>query len=83
MGGEKAAQDLKVPFLGRIPIDPDMVTDCDRGMPFVMSYPKSDATKALRQIADRCKEYVGLNETRETAQKEELPYHCREQHAKR
>jgi ATP-binding protein involved in chromosome partitioning len=74
-GGEKAARDLKVTFLGRIPIDPEMVTDCDRGMPFVMSYPKSEATKAFRQIADRCKEYVGLNEIRETVQKEELPYH--------
>jgi len=82
-GGEKAALDLKVPFLGRIPIDPEMVTNCDRGMPFIMSYPKSEATKAFRQIADRCKEYVGLNEIRETAQKEELPYHFREQHAKR
>ena len=73
-GGEKAAHDLKVTFLGRIPIEPEMVTDCDRGMPFVMSYPKSEATKAFRQIADRCKEYVGLNEIRETVQKEELPY---------
>ena len=82
-GGEKAALDLKVPFLGRIPIDPEMVTNCDRGMPFVMSYPKSETTKAFRQIADRCKEYVGLNETRKTAQKEELPCHFREQHAKR
>jgi Mrp family chromosome partitioning ATPase len=82
-GGEKAARDLKVPFLGRIPIDPEMVTNCDRGMPFVMSYPKSEATKAFRQIADRCKEYVGLNEIRETTEKEELPYHFREQHAKR
>jgi len=82
-GGEKAALDLKVPFLGRIPIDPEMVTNCDRGMPFVMSNPKSEATKAFRQIADRCKEYVGHNEIRETAQKEELPYHFREQDAKR
>ena len=82
-GGERAALDLKVPFLGRIPIDPEMVTSCDRGMPFIMSYPKSEATKAFRQIADRCKEYVGHNEIRETAQKEELPYHLREQHAKR
>ena len=82
-GGEKAARDLKVPFLGRIPIDPEMVTDCDRGMPFVMSYPKSEAAMAFRQIADRCKEYVGFNEIRETVEKEELPYHFRGQHAKR
>ena len=61
-GGEKAARDMKVPFLGRIPIDPEMVTDCDRGMPFVMDHPQSEAAKAFKQIADRCKEYVGFKE---------------------
>jgi hypothetical protein len=30
-----------------------MVTDCDRGMPFVMSHPESEAAKAFKQIADR------------------------------
>ena len=82
-GGEKAAHDLKVSFLGRIPIDPEMVTNCDSGMPFVMSYPDSEATKAFRQIADRCKEYVGLDRIRGIAKKEDLPYHIMEQHAKR
>jgi Mrp family chromosome partitioning ATPase len=82
-GGEKAALDLKVPFLGRIPIDPEMVTNCDRGMPFVMSYPKSEATKAFKEIADRCKEYVRLNKIKETSEKGELPYRFAEQHAKR
>ena len=57
-GGERAARELNVPFLGRIPIDPEMVQNCDRGMPYVMSYPDSEATKALREIAQRCREYV-------------------------
>jgi predicted Fe-Mo cluster-binding NifX family protein len=61
-GGEKAARDLKVPFLGRIPIDPEMVTDCDRGMPFVMAHPNSEAAEAFKKIATRCKKYVGLKE---------------------
>lgn len=57
-GGEKAAKELNVPFLGRIPIDPEMVQNCDRGMPYVTSYPNSEATKALQSIAQQCKEYV-------------------------
>jgi Mrp family chromosome partitioning ATPase len=57
-GGERGAKELNVPFLGRIPIDPEMVQNCDRGMPYVMSYPDSEATKALREIAQRCREYV-------------------------
>jgi Mrp family chromosome partitioning ATPase len=82
-GGEKAARDLKVPFLGRIPIDPEIVTDCDRGMPFVMSYPKSEAAKAFRQIAERCKEYIGFNGMEKKVEKEEFSQHFGEQQAKR
>ncbi len=57
-GGETAARDMKVPFLGRIPIDPEMVTDCDRGMPLVMSHPSSEAAKAFQNIASRVKTTV-------------------------
>ena len=74
-GGEKAAQDLKVPFLGRIPIDPEMVNDCDRGMPFVMAHPDSEATKVFGEITKRCKEYVGFKEIERNLEKEKFPYH--------
>lgn len=30
-GGEKAVRELRIPFLGRIPLDPDIVKDCDGG----------------------------------------------------
>ena len=82
-GGEKAARDMKVPFLGRIPIDPEMVTDCDRGMPFVMAHPNSEATKAFEEIAHRCKEYVGFKEIERSLEKERLPYHFKQQEVKR
>ena len=82
-GGEKAARDLRVPFLGRIPIDPEMVTDCDRGMPFVMAHPDSEATRAFKEIAYRCKRYVGLEEIEEKIELEKFPYHFRKQAAKR
>ncbi|MQY77492.1 MAG: P-loop NTPase [Spirochaeta sp.] len=35
-GGEKTAEDMDVPFLGRIPIDPKIVTACDQGKPFIL-----------------------------------------------
>src|SRR4030043_1250160 len=82
-GGEKAAQDLKVPFLGRIPIDPEMVTDCDKGMPFVMAHPDSEATKAFNEIAHRCKEYVGFKEIEKKLETEKSPYHFQKQEGKR
>jgi Mrp family chromosome partitioning ATPase len=82
-GGEKAARDMKVPFLGRIPIDPEMVTDCDRGMPFVMAHPNSEATKAFNEIAHRCKEYVGFKEIEKKLETEKFPYHFQKQEVKR
>jgi Mrp family chromosome partitioning ATPase len=82
-GGEKAARDLKIPFLGRIPIDPEMVTDCDRGMPFVMSHPDSEATKAFKKMAESCKEYVGFKEIEGRIEKEKFPYHFQKQEVKR
>ena len=57
-GGEKASKDLKVPFLGRIPIDPEVVQKSDSGTPYVVSYPDSEVTKAFEDIAKRCKEHV-------------------------
>jgi len=82
-GGEKAAQDLKAPFLGRIPIDPEMVTDCDRGMPFVMAHPDSEVTKAFEEIVHRCKEYVGHKEIEKQFEGGKFPYHFKEQEVKR
>ena len=82
-GGEKAARDLKVPFLGRIPIDPEMVTDCDRGMPFVMAHPNSEAAKAFEEITHRCKEYVGFREIEKQFEREKFPNHFKEQEVKR
>jgi ATP-binding protein involved in chromosome partitioning len=73
-GGEKAARDLKVPFLGRIPIDPEMVIDCDRGMPFVVARPDSEAAKAFKKIAERTKEYIGFRETEKETEMEKFPY---------
>jgi hypothetical protein len=43
-GGARAAQDLGVPFLGYIPIDPKMVIRCDAGTPFVTD-PEPSAVK--------------------------------------
>ncbi len=49
-GGEAAAKELGIPFLGRIPLDPRMVTSGDEGQPFVNQHPDSEAARALRQI---------------------------------
>ena len=50
-GGEKAAEKLGIPFLGRIPIDPAIRVGGDTGMPIVVANPESPQTVAFKQIA--------------------------------
>jgi Mrp family chromosome partitioning ATPase len=61
-GGEKAATDLKVPFLGRVPIDPEVVQKSDSGTPYVVSYPDAEVTKAFQEIAEKCVDFVEFPE---------------------
>jgi ATP-binding protein involved in chromosome partitioning len=56
-GGEKAAEDMNVPFLGRIPFDPTVVVLCDDGTPYVEKFPFSEMTQAFSQIADQCENW--------------------------
>jgi ATP-binding protein involved in chromosome partitioning len=51
-GGEKMAQEMEVPFLGRIPIEPQIVEASDSGKPFVYHYNKTDAAKAFSAAID-------------------------------
>lgn len=52
-GGERLADELDVPFLGRIPLDPKNSECDDRGVPFVVANPDSPASQAVRDISDR------------------------------
>jgi ATP-binding protein involved in chromosome partitioning len=57
-GGSKAAKDLAVPFLGKIPIDPKIVETCDNGKPFVLKYSKSESTKVFDGIMQKIERFV-------------------------
>lgn len=56
-GGEKMATDFGIPFLGRIPIDPRIVSGGDSGSPFLSSDAASLAVNAFTGIIDKV---VGL-----------------------
>ena len=45
-GGEAAAKELSVPFLGRIPLEPEIVRSGESGTPFVMNEEKSPSVVA-------------------------------------
>ena len=52
-GGEALATEMKVPFLGRIPLDPAVREAGDSGTPTVLSASGSGAGVALDDIADK------------------------------
>src|SRR5438034_367229 len=52
-GGEAAAEELGLPFLGRIPLDPRIVIGGDAGKPFVLEHPDSAAAQAFREIVKK------------------------------
>jgi len=52
-GGEKAARDLKVPFLGRIPLEPLMIKSGDSGKPFIHFNKDRNTAKILDEIIEK------------------------------
>lgn len=52
-GGEKAAEDMNIPFLGKVPIEPDIVKDSDMGKPFVLNRKDSETAKLFFSIVDK------------------------------
>jgi Mrp family chromosome partitioning ATPase/predicted Fe-Mo cluster-binding NifX family protein len=66
-GGENMALAMSVPFLGRIPIDPQIVEACDSGQPYVDKYRQSQAAKAFSEAVARL---VGSNGEKQIAKKE-------------
>jgi ATP-binding protein involved in chromosome partitioning len=52
-GGEALAQELSVPFLGRVPIYEPIRIGGDTGVPITIGDPESIAAKSLRAAADQ------------------------------
>jgi ATP-binding protein involved in chromosome partitioning len=57
-GGEKLAEELVLPYLGKIPLDVDITTSSDSGEPVVLSKPDSIASKAFLDLADNCHKFL-------------------------
>ena len=48
-GGERMAVQMEVPFLGQIPIDPQIVRACDAGQPYIQHYSSSQTAKTFNE----------------------------------
>ncbi len=57
-GGEKAAAELKIPFLGKIPLDMKIVESGDEGKPFVLHQKENASSQAFYDIVRRIEKAV-------------------------
>ncbi|MFX1295924.1 MAG: Mrp/NBP35 family ATP-binding protein [Promethearchaeota archaeon] len=51
-GGGKVSKEMSIPFLGCISLDAVITENSDKGLPFVIQSPKSNATEAFKEIVD-------------------------------
>jgi ATP-binding protein involved in chromosome partitioning len=52
-GGKAMAEELKIPFLGEVPIDTRVRSGGDEGAPIVVAHPEAPAAVALAEVAGR------------------------------
>ncbi len=52
-GGERTAKEMDVMFLGKVPIDPEMVLMGDAGSPVVLNNKDSESAKAITSIIEK------------------------------
>jgi len=52
-GGEKMAKEMKVPFLGRIPLDPSIAKACDEGAPYIQAFAESISAQAFSRALEK------------------------------
>jgi len=59
-GGRRAAEQLGLPFLGEIPLDPEICLTGDQGTPLVVTHPQSPSAQAFREIASAVAAQVSI-----------------------
>ncbi|MBI4389625.1 MAG: Mrp/NBP35 family ATP-binding protein [Nitrospinae bacterium] len=62
-GGERLAQELVLPYLGKIPLDGEITLQSDSGDPVVLSRPDSEAAKAFMKLAENCHKFLNPQES--------------------
>jgi ATP-binding protein involved in chromosome partitioning len=57
-GGKRIADELDVPFLGQIPIDPKICEEADRGVSFLAENTNSASVKAFEEIVKKVEDFL-------------------------
>ncbi|HID98419.1 MAG TPA: ATP-binding protein [Thermodesulfobacteriaceae bacterium] len=67
-GGQKMSEELGLPFLGRIPVDPRIVTTGDAGQPILAKYPNSQTAEAFEKVVRNA---INVTQAMKAREKEE------------
>jgi len=54
-GGEALAKEFNIPFLGRLPMDPNVARCCDLGTNFIKEFPNSPTSKFMIDLVNKLK----------------------------
>lgn len=55
-GGEKTAQEMNVPFLGKIPIEPNIAISSDEGKPYIYFYSRMKSSNIFEEIVNKIRD---------------------------
>jgi ATP-binding protein involved in chromosome partitioning len=58
-GGQRLAEELGVPLLGSIPLQPGMAEEADRGRPVIVAQSTTPAARALSELAETIHRQIG------------------------
>ncbi len=65
-GAKEMAESLKIPFLGAIPLDPEIMSCSDEGVPILLKHPESASAQAYLSLAKALKEKLEYPEGSQT-----------------
>jgi ATP-binding protein involved in chromosome partitioning len=68
-GGKRIADDMSIPYLGSIPLDPKICNDSDGGLSFIVENKTSPATKAFLEIVEEIEQFLEHTEPSEKSAK--------------
>ena len=57
-GGEEIANEMTVPFLGKIPIDPHISEDSDKGLPFIVGHMDTPAANSFMDVVKNVEHFL-------------------------
>lgn len=60
-GGKNLANDFNIPLLGEIPLDPTIVSACDRGVSYIDAYADSKTVNIFKQIIASILQRIDIN----------------------